>query len=508
MRYRNAMQRDPNLAKAFDNLAGLFAPPSGADFAASANAQATNQKAARLAEIYNYAKDPSFNRELFERKAIAGGIYSPNQSFYSVDQGNATTLKQTGMNNATTLEQKRIEGQNALTLQNAKPVVASQDQFIFVPSQTQAATGFGPMLRGKMEFDANKTYLMPDGTTGAGPSMPSVDQATAAALNRQREAGRITDQEIVDLATPNNKTVEVENPITGKREIVSVGRAVREGMSPVPPAPTGGARKDGMAVLPDGRRAPVTRAPDGLQWQMQDGTPVPPEAQVFDMAKPTGTNDQLGITNSNRTDVNNLQAAVDGARFTVQNMRKILAENPNVAGIPGRVKGLLQSLSSSAQQTFKAYASEAPDAKITIEEARGLLDRLERSAGSYDPNIVRLQSGIMDLAYARAQISNPRGEVSRQAFERALESFGQTLLSSQQDLETGLAAFEQDSLGAADVKIQSLRRGSGGQPGAPAPPAGGSPPGQAVRVNTIEEAMALPSGTPFVTPDGRTKVRP
>jgi hypothetical protein len=44
------------------------------------------------------------------------------------------------------------------------------------------------------------------------------------------------------------------------------------------------------------------------------------------------------------------------------------------------------------------------------------------------------------------------------------------------------------------------------QPAAPAAPAatGGAP----VRVNTPEEAMALPSGTQFVTPDGRVKVRP
>ena len=221
-----------------------------------------------------------------------------------------------------------------------------------------------------------------------------------------------------------------------------------------------------MALLPDGRRAPVTRAPDGLQWQFQDGTGVPPEAQVFDLARPTGTNEQLGVTNSNVTAANKLQAAIDGADYTVRNMREILSKNANAAGIPGRVKGVLQSLSSSAEQSFKAFAAEDPNAPISLSEARAVLSR---AAGGYDPDIVRLQSGVMDLAYARAQIANPSGEVSRQAFERALESFGQTYLSSQQDLETGLAAFEKDSLGAARVQIQSLR-GNRAQADVPAPP--------------------------------------
>ena len=35
-----------------------------------------------------------------------------------------------------------------------------------------------------------------------------------------------------------------------------------------------------------------------------------------------------------------------------------------------------------------------------------------------------------------------------------------------------------------------------------------SPSNGPVKVNTPQEAMALPSGTQFVTPDGRVKVRP
>jgi hypothetical protein len=45
-------------------------------------------------------------------------------------------------------------------------------------------------------------------------------------------------------------------------------------------------------------------------------------------------------------------------------------------------------------------------------------------------------------------------------------------------------------------------------PQAPGAPMGAPPTGGPVRVNTPQEALALPSGTQFMTPDGRLKVRP
>ncbi len=96
----------------------------------------------------------------------------------------------------------------------------------------------------------------------------------------------------------------------------------------------------------------------------------------------------------------------------------------------------MQSLTSSAQQVASVYAAEAPEAALSIDEARNLIEtKLGASMRGYDPDIVRVQSMLYDLAYARAQMANPSGEVSRQGFERALESLGQGVLSSQTDLE-------------------------------------------------------------------------
>ena len=70
----------------------------------------------------------------------------------------------------------------------------------------------------------------------------------------------------------------------------------------------------------------------------------------------------------------------------------------------------------------------------------------------------------------------------------------------------GLATYReiQANKTAAQRRIQQQRMAQyqgGGQPGAPA--AGGAP----VRVNSPQQAMALPSGTRFITPDGQVRVR-
>lgn len=83
----------PAFAQAASNLAGLFEPPSGADAAGWAAANAKKAEAQRLADFYDYSKAPNFDQQAFDRMGVGAGVYQPNQSYYSVDQGNATTMR-------------------------------------------------------------------------------------------------------------------------------------------------------------------------------------------------------------------------------------------------------------------------------------------------------------------------------------------------------------------------------------------------------------------------------
>lgn len=90
---QNRYFNSPELASAASNLAGLFAPPSGSDAAGWAAANAKNAEAKRLAALFDYTKDPNFDQTQFDRLGIGAGAYTPSQSYYSVDQGNATAQR-------------------------------------------------------------------------------------------------------------------------------------------------------------------------------------------------------------------------------------------------------------------------------------------------------------------------------------------------------------------------------------------------------------------------------
>jgi hypothetical protein len=84
---------NPQFAQAANNLMQLFKPPSGTDAAGWAVAKAKNAQAQRLSDFYNYLKDPNFNQQQFDRMGVAAGAFHPDQSYYSVDEGNATTRR-------------------------------------------------------------------------------------------------------------------------------------------------------------------------------------------------------------------------------------------------------------------------------------------------------------------------------------------------------------------------------------------------------------------------------
>jgi hypothetical protein len=222
MRYRNAMQRDPNLAKAFDNLAGLFAPPSGSDYLASAKMQSERAEAARLAEIYNYAKDPSFNRELFDRKLVAAGRATPNQSFYSVDQGNLTSRNNNAADNTRQLEQTRLQetGQTTRTLLAPVPKDATR----FNPPSVQEFFKVDPTQIGVVAAAPGERNFLPGGGVLDGTPKPeTMDEAKARVF---REMPQNQQRAITFGPTP------VEQVIMGDRT-TNVTRPESLGQAPV-----------------------------------------------------------------------------------------------------------------------------------------------------------------------------------------------------------------------------------------------------------------------------------
>lgn len=481
----NRLYNDPSLGAAFSNLAGMFAPPSGADLSGYATANAKKAEAERLAALFEMAQSPDFNQTTFDRMGIATGNYNPTQSYYAQDQNNATALRGQDVTAATTLEGKRIENQGALERLFATPVVAKDGDTVYLPDQTAAATGLDPVLSGTTTLAQGETAILPGGKALTGAPKPLTESELKATILAGLPAN---EQRVAALASAN---VEPVMSADGKT-VENVFRPDSVGRIPAPPASTAAPETQNWQSQ-DGAQRGTAVFDRAKGWvDTQTGQPIPPGSITFNSSLEGGGADTgLGPSPANITAGRNLNAALDSAEFTANQVLGILAQNVNAAGVPARIVGGVQSLTSSLAQTAKAFANEAPDAAVTMDNVRGMLTSV---ASGYDPDIVRVQAAIMDLAYLRAQINNPTGEVSRQAFERALEQFGQGLFSSQTDLTTALKAFLSDTIASGRVRASSLL----GKPPADTAPVpasvGGVPPGPAV--GTIEDGYRFKGGAP------------
>lgn len=86
----NGAYRDPNIAVIENNLAKLFAPPSGADAYGWAKANAETAQAARLADLYRVATDPNSTQARMDGYGLGAGVWNPRNSFATVNLEDAT----------------------------------------------------------------------------------------------------------------------------------------------------------------------------------------------------------------------------------------------------------------------------------------------------------------------------------------------------------------------------------------------------------------------------------
>lgn len=218
---------DPALAQAAANLSALFQPPSAADTAGYAAADAKRAEMNNLGRLFDYSQDPNLDQTRFDRMGLAVGRWTPNQSFYSVDQGNATSRANNASDNARALEERRLQESGLMQRQLAEPISVNQDQKVFLPPAVADSVNLPAILEG------NRSPI-------------SETQQRAAERQRLIEAGVITDdmlaQDFLGERTP------VQAMRDGKPVFMSPGEAVRAGATPAP--------KDGgpamSMTLPDG----------------------------------------------------------------------------------------------------------------------------------------------------------------------------------------------------------------------------------------------------------------
>lgn len=425
MATRRNSYNDPAIREGLNNLAALFAPPSGAEMVASATMRAKQEEAARLADLHARAGRANLTPEemaIIDRQlAVQTGGFQNSQWRFKMDD--ATTRRAQDVDASTKLRQTEMQQAGDTTRKMLDPVAAGATRF--VPQSIARLYNVPGTQTGVVEMKPGERSVLPDGRTLEGAPKPlSSDETIAAVIGQELQRGGLTPRQVVGpkLGSP----VEVQRP-DGSRGFATPGDAMLGGMTPAPAAGAA-ARKDGMALLPDGRRVPVTRDPSGLQWQMQDGAAIPPDAQVFDLARPQGTNEQIGITSSNTTEANRLRAAVVNADGIIRDIDGLVRNNPAATGLAANVISFTQDLRQVLAEFGQAFGGSASaDAPISPQQlqamASGVLDKIAPNQ-QYNPVYRQARAMLLELAYSNARMNNPNGEVSRFALEREIEQLG------------------------------------------------------------------------------------
>lgn len=345
-------------------------------------------------------------------------------------------------NNRTELEKQRIAGRNAIELERTKPITVGEGQTVLIPDTRRQGTSLPDMFTGGVKLNEGQQFTLPQMSTG----------------------GAMPGNPIIKGAPKSISGSDIQN-----------------------------------ALLPDGSRTMMRPGPDGIPLDAFTGQPLPAGTTKF------GTNVQgtpsdvgIGATKTNITEANKLDAILARADAEAAYALDLLKNNPGIAGVPGAVFGLAQDAVSTLRE-FGNVLGGAPDAAVTIDQVQNAIARVTPNR---NPAIQDFRQVLGTLAYVDAQLNNPGGEVSRQAFERSYEKLAGGLFNSNDSARDGITSLRGSIQRARSTQVDRLRNPQAAAPAAA--PQGADP----VRVNTPEEAMSLPPGTKFVTPDGRVKVRP
>lgn len=497
----NKFYNDPNIGAAFNNLAGIFAPPSGSDLSGYANAAATKEKASRLAELFAYAKDPGYDQTQADRMGVLAGLYAPTQSYYSVDQGNQTLRRGQDVVANTSIFNNQADNANAITLKMLDPLAADATRIVppsiadlYKVDQTQrgfnktAADNAAALERRKAQDEAMLAANTADNSNAVTLKMldPVAKDATRFVPPGLADLYKTDPQQIGIVSAqpgeintlPDGRVIKgADKPLTetelkasilqslpgNEQRAVAIGNTPVEsiigpdGKTPVvkwradsidqsPYNKPGTDAKPTNYRTPDGRQGTAVMGPTGKLIDTQTQQELPPGSVTFGTNVQGSLSDTGLSTTSNQTAATSLDAAITYSKDRLGQYRKLLAENPGITGVPGYVRGLAQDLRSGLNEMVQAYGDDAKFS--TPQEMQTWLDTLAKQK-NYDPNIAIAASMALDMAYVDAKLHDPSGEVNVREMQQYLDKYdgglaGNTrVLANLQDLEAQIAAREQ-----------------------------------------------------------------
>ncbi|SEG65035.1 hypothetical protein [Bosea lathyri] len=398
VRRNQAYRGDPYIAKATENLAELFAPPSGADASGWANAGATREKAARIAELYAGAAGDA------DRQAVIADLYDPTQSYKALDMNNATTRRgqdvtsftsrsNNSADNARALEERRLQEEGL----GSRNVLDNETKIQVGANSTRGntiASLYGALnpgqIRPEVPADVASTIGLPTmGMAQGAPKPLSRDEVLAAALGQTP----IATQQGLALAGPGTQNVvrdgvpvvESNAGAIGQRAFVDKGAQAKAA--------------NGQFVLADGTAGPAVQTPDGQWKHAQTGALLPPDARVTNMATPQGSNTDVGIGKTVTNDIDKQLLDIAVAKDTAVELRNLIAKSPASQGVVGWMRGTAQNVVQTGGEVGAYFGGNL--AKVGEAIKNGTADA--GLAGAFDPSIpaIEMMANLLAFQYAK-----------------------------------------------------------------------------------------------------------
>lgn len=468
---------DPSMAQAASNLGKLFSGiPDAGDAYKAEEAKATREKAARLAELFNYAKSSGYNRETADRLGIAAGSYNPNQSFYAVDQSNATSRANNAADNTRALQTNAADSARAIET-NANTVKGST-----------IASLFAPLNPGQVRPEVPVGVAGLVGLPAIAPAVGSPKPESETEVKARILAGLpANDQRNAALGSVGVTAVETPE---GARYVATPDAA---GQTPLPPDMSSRVQNYGA---PGGKQGTAVPDRTGRLRDTQTGEELPAGSRVFS-AQASGTPAQLG---GKTTEAENRDAyaakMVDGATADILGAF-------DSGKLPTGMDGVLRWLSAAAPGVLSPALtnSMSPEGQRFYQNVRTALPMQLLTQSGQGVTEAEYERKMLELVPAAGEDPGVTAAKRRQfaIYADAVRGLAGGALA-----KVGLAPQQPGSSAAPNTTAPGDPAGAAGTQPQGAPTGAPAPAAQPVRVSTPEEARRLPRGTPIILPDGST----
>jgi hypothetical protein len=260
----------------------------------------------------------------------------------------------------------------------------------------------------------------------------------------------------------------------------------------VPPV-SGAKPSNGMAVI-NGAQVAVIQGNDGQWREAQTGTPIPPNIPVYDVPKPQGTAEELGISKPAQNDIDKQLIDIAVMKNTAVQLRDAIQKSPASQGAVGWLRGTAQNVIQTGGELGNYFGGSIADINNQIKS--GMADA--SLVGLFDPTLpaIDMMGNLLAFQYAKTTTGGER--LSNQMIQEAKRALGLDSMTANQADSTARLNTAIELIGQQEAILRNIKQGGLGAQTNPPP----------VPVPDAAVSASVPAGVDpevwkFMTPEER-----